>query len=231
MSGYMIRLWSGHFCMNANPGIYIIILLLMFSGKTAAQDKERIYSVPLKYFSFWVLNDPKCPVQLEEPKIYADGDGEMHYSYTFVNTINKPITRLVIEEFEAFENPRYGATPNIDPKEQAPLMPGEKISLLYEPRFEIVKLDEAKAANFKLSQDHRRIRIVVVTTVETIDGDKFDAVSKSSRIQKFIDETEESSYDYSNDKVLKTFKQKTELLMKFLTKEIQMNSDFLKEQE
>ena len=95
--------------------LIFLAVVIVSASATFAQERPRVYSVPLKYFSFWLLNNSNCPIKLSDPKVYAEVDGSLHYSYTLSNTTDKSIKSFQIEEFDAFQNPSYGATPNLKP--------------------------------------------------------------------------------------------------------------------
>ena len=206
-----------------------IFLALFFVSTSAAfaQERPRVYSVPLKYFSFWLLNKDDCPLKLSDPKVYAELDGTLHYSFTISNTTNKSIKSFRIEAFDAFQNPSYGSTPNLKPTDEFAFVPYDVFKLIDENLLDVVPWDPTMATKFKLSEDRKRFRISIVTKVEVYKGKAYDATPTYKRIEKFISTTEDRSYDWENEKVLLTFDEKSEILRKFLVDKIQKNSDFL----
>src|SRR5688572_2153680 len=106
-----IYLRSGLFMKRVHVPVLILLFLLFAQSEIRAQAKLEGFEVPLKYISFFLLNDEKCPLQLSNPRVLATPEGGLNYFYTIANNRNASVKTLEIEEFDAFENPGYGASP------------------------------------------------------------------------------------------------------------------------
>jgi len=189
-----------------------------------AQEKERVFEVPLKYVSFMLLNDRKCPIQLSNPRAIADKDGDLHYYLTITNNSPQLLKSFEIKEFDAFVNPSHEYTPNAAAKDGSSLLPYESFPLnIDETRFDVTDLDEKRAAEFGLSESNKKIWIALVTKVELFDGTTYDATSKYSRIKKFIDQIQNEEREAEDDdKAPKlTSKEKETKLRNFITETMQ----------
>lgn len=198
----------------------IFLLLFLLASVANGQDRQYLFDVPLEYNSYLLLNDPDCPIQISIPKIYAEGDGTLHYSYTISNFTDSSVKSFEIQEFDAFENPSYSAMPNLTASDEFTFVPYDSFPRIDENRFEIKDLDAKTAIKFNLNESHKKIWIVIVTKVELFSGKVYDATTKYPRIAKFIESTEERSVDWDTGKVLLTFDDKSDLLRRFISNEV-----------
>lgn len=202
--------------------IFLLLSLLLFQVK--GQEENRVFEVPLKFVSFLLLNDPKCPLQLSNPRVFRYKSGNLGYYYTVFNNSDKAVKSFRTKEFSAFVNPSSEHTPNVTATDEFSFLPFESFSTLQnENKLKITELDEKKAAEFGLSENRKRIWIVIVTKVELYDGTVYDATSKYSRVQKFIEqiETEENEADELVPKL--TVNEKEEKLSRFIIENVQQN--------
>jgi hypothetical protein len=189
-----------------------------------AQEKESVFEIPLKYISFMLLNDPKCPIQLSKPRAIADKDGDLHYYLTMTNNSPQILKSFEIKEFDAFVNPSYEYTPNASANGGFSLLPDESFAFTFDnTRFDITDLDEKRAAEIGLSERNKKIWIALVTKVESYDGTTYDATSKYSRIKKFIDQIQNEAYEAEDDDEAPklTYEEKETKLRNFITETMQ----------
>jgi hypothetical protein len=186
------------------------------------QEKERVFEVPLKYVSFQLLNDPKCPLQLSNPKVIRYKSGNIDYYYTITNNSLKSVKSFQVKAFDAFVNPSHEYTLNPTANDEYSFLPQESFSTLSDQdKLEIIELDEKRVAEFGLSEKRKRVRIVIVTKVELYDGTKYDATSKYSRIKKFVEQIENEEYEAEDDAPKSSAEEKETKLRNFITEEIQ----------
>lgn len=205
--------------------LFLLLVLQAFSFvQVKAQEKKRAFEVPSKYVSFLLLNDPKCPLQLSNPRVLAYNSRDLDFYYTILNSSDKSVKSFQIKEFDAFVNPSYEATPNSTATDEFSFLPYESFSTLRdENKFEITALDEKRAAEFKLSENRRRTYVVIVTKVELYDGTTYDATQTYSQIKKFTEqiETEELLADDEAPKL--TMEEKQTKLHNFIIEKVQKN--------
>jgi len=206
--------------------LFLLFLLLLaqsfMASQIKAQEKERMFEVPLKYVSFLLLNDTKSPIQLSKPRVLADEKGNLDYFYTISNNSNKSIKSFKIHGFDAFLNPAYEAAPEGTATDEFSFLPYQGFSILNENKFEISELTDKLTAKFKLSENHKRIWIVIVTKVELLDGTIYEATSKYTAIKKFIDQIVNEDYEaQDNDTPRLTTEEKETRLRNFIAEKIQ----------
>ena len=207
-----------------NLSLLFLLLLaqLVVTSQTEAQEKEHVFEVPLKYISFLLLNDSKSPLQLNSPRVLADEKGNLDYFYTISNSSDKSVKSFKIYGFDAFTNPSYEAAPEGKATDEFSFFPYESFSILNENKFEITEFTDKLAAKFKLSENHKRIWIVVVTKVELNDGTTYDATSKYTAIKKFIDQIQNEDYEAEdNDTPRLTAEEKETKLRNFIAEKVQ----------
>lgn len=206
--------------------LFLLFLLLLaqlvVTLQTKAQEKERVYEVPLKYISFLLLNDPKCPLQLSNPRVLADEDGHLDFFYTISNSSDKSVKSFKIYGFDAFVNPSYGAAPEGTVTDEFSFLPYGNFSILNENKYEISELTDKLATKFKLSENRKRIWVVIVTKVELYDGTTYDAKSKYTAIKKFIDQIVNEDYEAEDtDAPRLTAEEKEIRLRNFIAEKVQ----------
>lgn len=203
--------------------VFLLLLAQVFVPEhIQGQEKERVFEVPLKYVSFMLLNDPKCPLQLNNPRVLGYKSGNLDYYYTISNNSDKSVKSFQIKEFDAFVNPSYEAMPNATATDEFSFLPYESFSTLGdENKFEIAELDEKRAAEFRLSENRKRIWVVLVTKVELYDGKTYDATSKYSRIKKFIEQIEDEEFEADDEAPKLTAEEKDTRLRNFITEKVQ----------
>ena len=207
--------------------LLFLLVQLLAASQIKAQEKERVYEVPLKYVSFLLLNNPKSPLQLSNPRVLADENGNLDYFYTISNQSDKSVKSFKVYGFDAFVNPSYQAAPEGTATDEFSFLPYESFSILNENKFEITELNDKLATKFKLSEKRKRIWIVVVTKVELYDGTTYDATSKYTAIKKFIDQIPNEDYEAEdNGTPLLTAEEKEMKLRNFITQKIQNSEEF-----
>lgn len=208
--------------------VFLVLLAQAFIPEhTQAQGKERVFEVPLKYVSFMLLNDSKCPLQLSTPRVIRYKSGNIDYYYTIINNSLKSVKSFQIKAFDAFTNPSEEQTPNATANDEFSFLPQENFSTFSdEDKVEIMKLDEKQAAEFGLSEKRKRVRVVIVTKVELYDGTKYDATSKYSRIKKFVEQIENEEYELDDDAPRQTAEEKETKLRNFIAEKVQKKEGF-----
>ncbi len=206
--------------------LFVLFLLLLAQifvpERIQGQEKERVFEIPLKYVSFMLLNDPKCPIQLSNPRVLGDKDGDLDYYYTISNNSDKSVKSFQIKAFDAFVNPSHEATPNATATDEYSFLPYENFSTLAdENKFEIVAFDEKRAVEFRLSEHRKRIWIVIVTKVELYDGTTYDATSKYSHITKFIEQIQNEEFEAEDEAPKLTAEEKETKLRNFIIEKVQ----------
>jgi len=209
--------------------LFLLTLGLVYESSLGQekQEKEEYLEVPLKYVTFLLINDTGCPLQLTSPRVLATKKGHLNFFYTASNNSDSSVKSFQIEEFDAFVNPSYAASPNGKATDESSLVPYDSFSTLGdETRIKIVPLDEKRAAEFKLSEEQKRIWLVLVTKVESYDGTSYDATSKFAAIRKFIDQIqdEEDLEDEEAPKPPLTGKEKEQRLREFITDQMKKGS-------
>lgn len=211
--------------------ISLLFLLLMtqlfITSQTKAQEKERVFEVPLKYVSFLLLNDSKSPIQLSNPRVLSDADGDLDWFYTISNNSDKSVKSFKIYGFDAFVNPSYEAAPEGTANDEFSFLPYVSFSTLDENKFEISELTDKLATKFKLSENRKRIWIVVVTQVELFDGTTYEATSKYNAIKKFIDQIEIEDYMAEDNGTPRlSAEEKETRLQTFISENVQKEKEF-----
>jgi hypothetical protein len=129
-----------------------------------------------------------------------------------------------IKAFDAFVNPSHEYTLNPTATDEYSFLPQESFSTLSdEDKLEIVELDEKRAAEFGLSEQRKRIQIVIITKVELYDGTTYDATSKYSLITKFIEQMQNEEYEAEDEAPKLTAEEKEIKLRNFITEKVQKN--------
>lgn len=205
----------------------LLSVQLFITSQTKAQEKERVFEVPLKYVSFLLLNDSKSPIQLSNPKVLADEKGNLDWFYTISNNTDKSIKSFKIYGFDAFVNPSYEAAPEGKATDELSFLPYESFSILNENKFGISELTDKLAEKFKLSENRKRIWIVIVTKVELFDGTTYDAKAKYTDIKKFIDQMQNEDYEAEDNGTQRlTAEEKETKLRNFIAEKVQKIGEF-----
>lgn len=214
--------------MKKSSLLFLLLLAQLFvTSQIKAQEKERVFEVPLKYVSFLLLNDTKSPLQLSNPRVLADKKGNFDYFYTISNHSDKSVKSFKIYGFDAFVNPSYQAAPEGTATDEFSFLPYDSFSILNENKFEITELTDKSATEFKLSENRRRIWIVVVTKVELFDGTVYDATSIYTAIKKFVNQIQKEEYDTEDTGIPKlTAEEKETKLRNFIAEKIQKIEEF-----
>ena len=204
-------------------GLLLLSLALLLSHhQICAQEKEELFEVPLKYVSFFLLNDAKCPLQLTYPRVFATDTGHIEYYYSISNSRDVSVKSFKVEGFDVFENPSYTASPFGTAQDELAFVPYEILSILDESRVTISPLSKDRVTSFKLSEDRKKIWIALVTKVTMYDGSVYDATSKFSAIKKFIDGIEyEDDLAAEDDAPKLPFAEKEKRLRDFLSEVMQ----------
>jgi hypothetical protein len=208
--------------------LFLLLLAQLFiTSQTKAQEKERVFDVPLKYVSFMLLSDSKSPIQLSNPKVLADEKGNLDWFYTISNNTDKSVKSFKIYGFDAFVNPSYEAAPEGTAIDEFSFLPYESFSILNENKYEISELTDKLAEKFKLSENRKRIWIVIVTKVEFFDGTTYDAKAKYTDIKKFIDQMQNEDYEAEDNGTQRlTAEEKETKLKNFIAEKIQKIEEF-----
>jgi hypothetical protein len=207
--------------------LLLLLVHLIETSQTKAQEKERVFEVPSKYVSFLLLNDSKSPIQLSDPRAFADEDGHLDFFYTISNNSDKSVKSFKIYGFDAFVNPSHEAAPEGKATDEFSFLPYENFSILNENKFEISELTDNLATKFKLSENRKRIWIVIVTKVELSDGTFYDAKAKYTAIKKFIDQIVNEDYEAEDNGTPRlTAEEKETKLRNFIAEKVQRVEEF-----
>jgi hypothetical protein len=196
--------------------LFLLLLAQLFiTSQTKAQEKERVFDVPLKYVSFMLLSDSKSPIQLSNPKVLADEKGNLDWFYTISNNTDKSVKSFKIYGFDAFVNPSYEAAPEGTAIDEFSFLPYESFSILNENKYEISELTDKLAEKFQLSENRKRIWIVIVTKAKYTD------------IKKFIDQMQNEDYEAEDNGTQRlTAEEKETKLKNFIAEKIQKIEEF-----
>ncbi|HEX6126462.1 MAG TPA: hypothetical protein VFZ23_13890 [Pyrinomonadaceae bacterium] len=204
---------------NLRALVFLFLASAFVPGVVDAQDKADYFDVPLKYVNFLLLNDENSPLQLSDGVVLATEKGHLNYFYTISNFSNSAVKSFKIEEFDAFVNPSYAASPNGTANDELSFVAYESFSTLDEAkksRMKIVHLDEEGAKKFKLSEEQKRVWIVLVTKVELYDGTTYDATARFRAIKEFVDQIKHSEYELEDDAPRIPFSEKEGRLHEFI---------------
>jgi hypothetical protein len=202
--------------------LFLLAQAFVFAG-VKGQEKISVFEIPLKYISFQLLTDPKCPLQLSNPRVLGYKNGNLDY-YTISNNSDKSVKSFRIKAFSAFVNPSEEHTPNAMATDELSFVPYESFSTLpNENKFEIAEFSEKQAVEFGLSERCKRIWIVIVTKVELYDGTVYDATSKYFRIIKYIERIENEEFEADDETTKLAAEEKEAKLRIFINENVQKN--------
>ncbi len=208
----------------------LLVLLLMLLTQILVpthikgQEKERVFEVPLTYVSYLLLNDPKCPIQLSDPRVIAFRDDNYKYYFTATNSSNKPVKNYKIKSFDAFVDPleSFDGTDSIG---DTKVLPGKSILSFpdedYENRygFEVARPDTKRIAVFESSGFRRKTRVVMVTSVGFFDGVDYNATAKYKSLENFVEQMEKEEAMPQSSQL--TMKEKETRIRDFMIQQFQ----------
>lgn len=163
----------------------LFLLQLILMQQIYSQERTRVYEVPTKYVSLMLINDQKCPLQLDNPRFVNYEKGDFQKVYTILNRTNKSVKTFQIKELTWFGNQEY--TKNVKAEDDFSLLPHESFSTLNnENELKFIDFDEGLVTKLRLSDHPKNIWIILVTKAELSDGTIYDITSKYETIEKYV---------------------------------------------
>jgi len=172
---------------NMRNAAFISILFVLLGFMPLYAQQSEYYEVPLKYVSFSLLNDDRCPIQLADKRVVASKIGSLDFLYTMSNAGHASVKSFEIQKFSVFENPSYTASPHGKADDETAFPPYETIFSANHEDLKAAELSKQQVAEFRLDESRKRLWVVLVTKVELWDGTKYDATSKYEKIKEFIE--------------------------------------------
>ena len=196
---------------------FISILLVLLGFMPLDAQQSEYYEVPLKYVSFSLLNDERCPIQLADRRVVASKKGFLDFLYTMSNAGHASVKSFEIQEFSVFENPSYAASPHGKADDETAFPPYETIFSANHEDLKAAELSKQQVAEFRLDDSRKRLWVVLVTKVELWDGTKYDATPKFEKIMAFIEMVDQEEYvKYDQELPPTPFQKKLDRFIAFL---------------
>ncbi|HMS10076.1 MAG TPA: hypothetical protein PKE66_11365 [Pyrinomonadaceae bacterium] len=172
----------------------LAVLVSSFLGSVFAQEKTRAYLVNPDLVGIVTASGSDCPIELGDEKVLVHENGLLTLSYTVRNRSSSPVVSFQIREL-SWLGGQESIVDNSVAKDQK-FLPNESFSTFsLSEGNEISAFDDRLRTHDAFRNRPKDIWLIIVTRVETSDGEIYDASSSYIKLVEFVETLDVSLED------------------------------------
>ena len=176
--------------MGCSSKVFLILCMLpisIFSQKSVSDGSAEFVEVPREIILPVVAVQPNCPIQFEKISHLAGVNGGSFTGYQLRNVGSKAIRRFIVASssgavFEWWRNSGEVVSP------------GEVVPQISDDQVKVVHITDKLSADLNLKGPMKGIIVLMVVSVEFVDGTKFEDKATYDAMKSFVERVGDALY-------------------------------------